>query len=136
MTETGKINEAIIAWDTLASQKDTLARTLSESMKRVLAAQASWVKDLTDKEKYQYLRYRVSLQDSLQFTSVVNQITSEDLKAKAILDRSKKWFGQDEIKKASLTYQRLQGLHLSDMSLLRRSSITSCVFLQRRDIGH
>jgi hypothetical protein len=117
IAESGKIDEAISAWDTLSSKKDSVTRSISESMKRVLGGPASWYADFTDKEKYQYLRYRVSLGDSLQFNSLLAQIKSEDLKAKAILDRSKKWFSQDEIKKAALTYQRLQGLHMTDMSL-------------------
>src|SRR5205814_956719 len=42
---------------------------------------------------------------------------NEDLRAKAILDRSKKWFSRDDISRAIRYFQKLQGLHLADMRL-------------------
>ena len=117
IVESGKVNESIIAWDTLRSRKDSTTHAMAESMVLVLACPVSWYNDLKEKEKYQYLRYRVPLEDSLQFERLLNQITSEDLKAKALLDRSKKWFSRDEIPRAVRYYQKLQGLHLKDMQL-------------------
>ena len=115
--ESGKVNESIIAWDTLRSRKDSVTHAMAESMVLVLACPVSWYNDLKEKEKYQYLRYRVPLEDSLQFERLLTQIISEDLKAKALLDRSKKWFSRDEIARAVRYYQKLQGLHLTDMRL-------------------
>ena len=117
LAENGRINEAIIAWDTLGHRKDSIIKSTSESMKRLLAAPVSLFVDLSEKEKYQFIRYRVPLEDSAQFIRLLNQLTNEDLKAKAILDRSKKWFAQDEISRAASNYRRLQGLHLTDMRL-------------------
>ncbi|CAN5311103.1 hypothetical protein BH10BAC4_BH10BAC4_14700 [soil metagenome] len=120
LTEVGKINEAILAWDTLHYNKDTLLRATSESMKRVLAGPVAGYAGFTDKEKYKYLRYRIAQEDSTQFNSLLNQISSEDLKAKAIFDRSKKWFDRDEISKAAYTYLKIQGLHLTDLELFAK----------------
>ncbi|CAN5296166.1 hypothetical protein BH09BAC3_BH09BAC3_18330 [soil metagenome] len=120
VAETGKMNEAIVAWDTLRSSKDSLVRSLSESMTRVLAGPPAWYHDFTEKEKYLYLRYRISPDDSIQFSVLLNQITDEDLKAKAILDRSKKLFDLDEISQAARVYNKLQGLHLTDMQLFSK----------------
>ena len=117
LAENGRINEAIIAWDTLGHQKDSTTRSASESMKRLLAAPISWFSTMSEKEKYQFIRYRVALEDSVLFTCLLDQLTIEDLKAKAILDRSKKWFAQDEIAKAAHAYQKLQGLHITDTRL-------------------
>ncbi len=117
LAENGRINEAIIAWDTLSHRKDSLIQFTSESMKRVLAAPISWFGNLTEKEKYQFIHYRIRLDDSVLFTRLIDQLSNEDLKAKAILDRSKKWFAQDEIIKAAQVYQKLKGLHLTDMRL-------------------
>lgn len=117
LAETGRINEAIIAWDTLSRRKDSTIHWMAESMKRVLAAPVSWFKDFSEKEKYQFLRYRVPLEDSVQFELLIPQITNEDLKAKAILERSKMWFAQDELGRSIGLYRRLQGLHLTDTRL-------------------
>lgn len=117
LAETGRIDEAIIAWDSISRGKDSLFHATAESMKRVLGAPPSWYGDFTEKEKYQYLRYRVPTDDSVSFERLVNQITNEDLRAKALLDRSKKWFSQDEIARASRYFQKLQGLHLTDTRL-------------------
>ena len=117
LAENGSIHSAIIAWDSLGHRKDSVIQSASESMKRVLAAPVSWFGDMSDKEKYQFIRYRITLEDSAQFTRLISQLSNEDLKAKAILDRSRKWFAQDEILKAAQAYQKLKGLHLTDMRL-------------------
>ncbi|MBY0435627.1 MAG: hypothetical protein K2U26_16120 [Cyclobacteriaceae bacterium] len=117
LAETGNINSAIVAWDTLGKRNDTLTRNMAESMKRVLAAQESWLVDFTEKEKYQYLRYRVATEDSIVFNRVLSKLQNEDLKARAILDRSKKYFELDKIKLAAIVFKKLQGLHLTDTRL-------------------
>lgn len=117
LAETGSIDKAIISWEILAHEKDSLMQSIAESTKRVLGAPDDWFNDLTEKEKYQFLRYRVPLTDSVRFDRLLNQIKNEDFKATAILDRSKKWFAQDEILSALHTHQRLQGLHLTDTQL-------------------
>lgn len=114
LAELGRLDEAVVAWDTLGKTKDTLIHSMAESMKRVLAGPGSWYKDFSEQEKYRYLRYRVSLEDSIQFGILLRQINNEDLKAKAILDRSKKYFDMDEPAKASRLFQGLQGLRLTD----------------------
>jgi hypothetical protein len=117
LAEAGRINESIVAWDTLSHPKDSLTRLMTESMKRVLAAPENWFKDLSEKEKYQYLHYRVALEDSVQFERLIRQINNEDFRAKAILDRSRKWFAQDETGRAARVFSKLQGLHLTDNRL-------------------
>jgi hypothetical protein len=113
LAETGKLNVALIAWDTLRSQKDSTV----ESMKRVLAGPASWFKSFSDKEKYSYLRYRISLEDSAQFKVCLTQLTDEDLKARAILDRSKRYFSVDELGPAIQIFKNLEGLHITNAQL-------------------
>ena len=115
--EMGDLNKALVAWDTLGKRADTVTQSLAESMKRVLAAPRSWFKDFSENEKYQYIRYRIPVEDSLQFDRCLAQITSEDLKAKAILDRAKTWFSLDEVERSARCYNKLQGLHLTDMNL-------------------
>ncbi len=115
--ETGELDKSIIAWDTLGITKDSAAHALAESMKRVLGAPPFWFKDLTDNEKYQYVRYRLAINDSVQFNRLAPQIIDENLRAKAILDHARKLFSMDELKKATTTYNMLPGLHISDQGL-------------------
>ena len=117
LAETGHINESIVAWDTVAAKKDSSIRSISESMKRVLAGPAVWYADFTDLEKYRYLRYRVSLEDSVTFEKLLPQIKNENLRARAILDRAKKIFNEGDPSRAQNTYNNLQGLHLDDVRL-------------------
>ncbi len=117
LAEEGRIAEAVMAWDSVGIRKDTTVRELSESMKRILGAPASWFNDLTEREKLYYSLYRIPLADSLLFNGLVAQIKNEDLRAKAILIRAKKYFAVDELIKAALQYKRLQGLHLTDTRL-------------------
>ncbi len=117
LAETGHINESIVAWDTMAAKKDSSIRTISESMKRVLAGPDAWYTDFTDLEKCRYLRYRVSLNDSVRFEKLFPQIKNENLRARAILDRAKKVFNEGNASGAQNVYNNLQGLHLDDVRL-------------------
>lgn len=117
LAELGRLDEAVVAWDTLGKTKDPAVHSMAESMKRVLAGPVSWYNDFSEQEKYRYLRYRVSLEDSIQFGILLAQINDEDLKAKAILDRSKRYFDMDEAMKAARLFQGLQGLRLTDQQV-------------------
>jgi len=117
LAEEGRIDEAIIAWDTISHRKDTTLHEVSESMKRALAAPSSWFKDLTDREKLYYALYQIPLGDSALFNRMIAQITNEDLRARAYLNRAKKHFTKDEGVLAAKQYGHLQGLHLTDTRL-------------------
>lgn len=117
LAEEGRLNEAIIAWDTISRRKDPALNALGESMKRVLAAPPSWFVDLTEREKLYYALYQIPLADTVLFKTLVNHISDEDLRAKAFLNRARKFYNQDAIGQASRQFQQLQGLHLTDTRL-------------------
>ncbi len=117
LAEIGNVDASIVAWDTVAIKKDSSVQAMSESMKRVLGGPVSWYEGFTDKEKYRYTRYRIGLEDSVGFERLVAHIKDENLHARAILDRAKKLFMQDEISSAARMYRKLQGLHLDDLLL-------------------
>ncbi|MDZ4714264.1 MAG: hypothetical protein SH819_02240 [Cytophagales bacterium] len=117
LAEDGRLNEALVAWDTISHRKDTALNSQAESMKRVLAAPASWFVDLSPLERLYYVLYRIPLRDTILFQQLVRQIPDEDLQAKAYLHRARKYFSQDEIGLASRHFNRLQGLHLTDTRL-------------------
>jgi len=117
LAEEGRLSEAIVAWDTISQRRDTTLRDLGESMKRVLAAPASWFGDLSERERLYYALYQIPLIDSLNFSRLVRQIKNEDLRAKAYLNRAKEYYRVDEILLATKEFSHLQGLHLTDTRL-------------------
>lgn len=117
LAEAGRINEAIVAWDTLSKAKDTTRYALAESMKRVLAAPAEWFAGLSETEKLYYALYRIPLTDSTLFQKLVGQIANEDLRAKAYLNRARQYYRIDEGALAARQYRHLSGLHLKDTEL-------------------
>ncbi|MBL7849930.1 MAG: hypothetical protein JNN04_03430 [Cyclobacteriaceae bacterium] len=117
LAEAGRINEAIIAWDTLSRADDSTHYELAESMKRVLAVPQEWFDDLSETEKLYYSLYRIPLSDSILFERLVRRISNEDLRAKAYLNRSRQFYRMDEAALAARQYQHLTGLHLTDTEL-------------------
>ena len=90
---------------------------MAESILRVLALPESFATKFNDAEKYQYCRYRISLKDSILFNRMLVSIENSDLKAKAIIDRTKKLIKYDEWKEASHVFQKISGLKMSDKKL-------------------
>ncbi len=117
LAETGRLDEDLIAWDTLSQRKDTVIRELGESMKRVLGAPPSWLDNLSETERLYYALYRVPISDTAGFVRVAAKIKNEDLRAKAYLNRSRQYFALDETRSAASEFRRLQGLHLTDTEL-------------------
>ncbi len=120
LAEAGQRNESLVAWDSLQrSSKDSVVRKRAESMMRVVGGPPSWYPGLSDREKFQFLHYQVSLKDSALFDRMVAQITDPHDKARAILSRSKKYFDLDEVPAAIHTFLKLQGLQLTDPFLFQ-----------------
>ena len=71
LAEEGKVNEAIVAWDTISQRKDTTLHNLAESMKRVLGAPPSWFGSFSEREKMYYALYRIPLQDTVLFNNLL-----------------------------------------------------------------
>jgi len=117
LSEAGKLGEAIVAWDSLKSQGDTTQVTMAESSLRVLGLPDEFVNKFTDADKYQYCRYRIPLSDSSSFIKVMLSINDNDLKAKAIVDRTKKLLRHDDLKSATRVFQKINGIKMSDKKL-------------------
>jgi hypothetical protein len=115
-TEADSIAKAIPLWEMVARGTDSL---LSRKAKKMLALlQSKSISDnASDTEKYNFCRYKVLLTDSLQFLKIVGTISSEDLRVRALLDRSKKWFEKDEPHIALNYLTNLRGLKLKDKAL-------------------
>lgn len=117
LAEEGRIDEAIVNWDSIARRKDSTLHVLGESMKRVLAAPPAWFNELNESERLYYALYRIPPGDSALFNRLITQIVNEDLRAKAYLNRARQYFAVDELPSAARQYAHLKGLHLRDTEL-------------------
>lgn len=117
LAETGRLDEALIAWDTLSQRKDSVISELGESMKRVLGGPASWLDNFSDVERLYFALYRVPITDTAAFDRFASKIKNEDLRAKAYLNRARQYFIVDEVRLAYREFRNLQGLHLTDAEL-------------------
>ncbi|MBX2900544.1 MAG: hypothetical protein KF775_12890 [Cyclobacteriaceae bacterium] len=105
-TEADSLNLAKPLWDSLLVSGDktdsTFARTLLPALTTKTPA------TLTDTEKYWYCRYRVPLSDSARFFSIVRSFSNPDLRTRALLEASKKWYRQDEPEIAAMYLNRIE----------------------------
>jgi hypothetical protein len=134
LSEAGQIGEAIVAWDSLKLHGDTTQLHMAENILRALALPEEFVGRFTDTDKYQYCRYRIDRDDSTHFIQVVTSIKSDDLKAKAIIDRTQKLLKADDLKAADQVFQKMNGLKMSDKSLFDEFKHTELKLLaEKRD---
>lgn len=117
LSEAGRIGEALVQWDTLRRSQDTTYQHFAQQMINALASNRSMVNQFSEEEKFLFAWYRIPLNDSVSFINVVNSIENDDLKARAILLRSRQLFELDETQQSIALFQRVKGLQLSDRRL-------------------
>ncbi len=115
-TEADSLAKAIPLWEIIAQSLDSVYSNKAKKMLALLQTK-NISTNASDEDKYNFCRYKIPLTDSLQFINVVRSIGNEDLKAKALLDRSKKWFEKDEPEIAVAYLSNLRGLKLKDKTL-------------------
>jgi Tfp pilus assembly protein PilF len=116
-TEADSLGRAIPLWKSLLNSKDTIVRLQAATYLKVLELPVAKYQTLTDKEKYGLLHYRVSLTDSALFQKISESISDKDIRAKAIFERSVKWYQQDELSLALDYLALLRGMKLRDKKL-------------------
>jgi hypothetical protein len=117
LTEAGDLDRALVAWDSVALRGDNAQKEISRNMKRILMISPAQASSLSDTEKYQFCRYRITRSDSILFDRVSSTFENDDYKAQAILDYSKRFFEAGEIVPAIRFYQRIAGLKLTNKDL-------------------
>lgn len=117
LSELGNEKEAIATWTELTLGKDTTFQTIATSFLKVYSANKETISALNDLQRYQFVRFRVSLQDQVLFNSILSSIANSDFRAMAILDRSKKLFELDEAQSAADLISTLQGVSLKNQAL-------------------
>lgn len=117
LSQAGRIGEAITQWDSLKRSNDSTLRPMAQQMINALAAPVTLVDRLSENEKYLYCLYRLQPPDTISFNKMINQISNEDLKARALLDMGRKYFEMGETISAIKIFQKITGLKIQDQSL-------------------
>lgn len=120
LTESHQTQKALIAIDTLLQSKRTEEVEIGKQLKNILTNSTNGILTQSDRDKYQYCRYQVKLNDSLTFNKVVNTIQDINLKVETLLDRSKRLFDNGNTNAAIRVFNKLEGLKLTDKNLFDR----------------
>jgi hypothetical protein len=104
-------------WNKLASSNDSLTSSQAKLYLQIFQTDKKEILSKSNQEKYGFSRYRIPLGDSLLFREVVMSITDDDMRAKAIYERSRKWYVQDEAAQAIQYLTWLKGIKLRDKNL-------------------
>ncbi|MEQ9414201.1 MAG: hypothetical protein RIF39_10240, partial [Cyclobacteriaceae bacterium] len=119
--EAGRMNEALTKWDSLRSQADSAYHRFANQMIKALTSNTT--STLDDEEKLLYCNYKIPLYDSASFNLALSQIQDDELKARAILDRSQKLFEKDEVNAAISVFEKVSGLQLIDRNLYNQITL-------------
>lgn len=106
------------AWEKIKARGDSASFYLADGMLNVLRATPNRAMQFTDEDKYRYCRYTLSMFDARSFELIVNSMTDEELKAKALYDMSWNWFELDEPQIAADLLAQTIGLSMSDPAFL------------------
>ncbi|MBI1769057.1 MAG: hypothetical protein HYR67_11850 [Bacteroidetes bacterium] len=110
-TEADSLAQAMISWDSLKKSNNKGVAAFAEKMIKVLKTKPDQTTSLPDDEKYYFCRYKISFTDKLLFEKTVNAIADHQLRAQAIIDRSKKWFAMDESEEAAALLGQLNTVY-------------------------
>ncbi len=117
LTEARQVNQALMAWDSVAAQNDVATQQIAEQIIRILNVTTPNAMQLSDPEKYQFCRYKLALSDSINFERLVNSFGNANYKAQALLDRSDALLRADRLPEAIRTFNKIGGIQLTDKKL-------------------
>lgn len=116
-TEADSIKNALPLWAALSQSGDSIISKEARLYLKILEQPIAKFESLSDAEKFGLCRYQIPLTDSLSFIKIAQSISDEDWRAKAILDRSKRWLTLDEVNLSADYMNLLRGMKLRDQSL-------------------
>jgi Flp pilus assembly protein TadD len=132
LSESGLVDQARSAWDSVAlSQKGNML-AIALQMKKILALPSAAAQQLNDTERYQYCRYRLGLADSLEMNRLLVKFESNDYKAMALLDYSKKYYEAGETVPAIRYFRQIGGLKLVSKELYNQIQHFELLMLARQ----
>ncbi|MTI22955.1 hypothetical protein E1176_18135 [Fulvivirga sp. RKSG066] len=119
LTENLDREEAITLWQELLLEKNRNTQIIASNILSILTWEPSMLE--SDKQRYYFLKYRTTYQDTVSFKNIVDEISDADLKAQSILDMAQKLWRQDLTDEAVSIYSRLAGLQITDGSVYERA---------------
>jgi hypothetical protein len=132
LTESRQINQALMAWDSVAAQNDIASQQFAEQLIRVLNLNLEQALKLSDSEKYQFCRYKVRLSDSTSFNRILESFQNVNYKAQVLLDRTNTLLKADQLVAAIRIFNRISGLELTDKKLYESIGFTELRMLAAR----
>ncbi|MBL7869980.1 MAG: hypothetical protein JNM78_00100 [Cyclobacteriaceae bacterium] len=132
-TEADSIAKALTLWDSVQQSVDTTQANFAKRIITVLKSSATQTLTLSDKDKYNYCRYKILYSDTTSFWKIVSSIKDEELKARAILDLSKKWYQRDEAQISFEIIKRVKGLKLTNKNTYNQILLLNMMLLAELD---
>lgn len=86
----------------------------------------------TDLEKYQYAHYRLALKDTTTLITLINTVSSDDYKAKMILEMAQRQFNAGNSVAAIQLYRRIENLKITDKKLFNAIQYFELLMLASR----
>ncbi len=132
-TESDSILNALILWDSVRQSIDTSQVNFANQILSILKSNPAQALALQDIDKYNYCRYKILISDTVSFWKIVSTMENEELKARAILDLSKKWYQQDEAQISFDIIKRVKGLKLTDKNTYNQILLLNMMLLAELD---
>lgn len=117
LTEARRIDEALVAWDTLGRSGTEDQKQLARHIRQLLTTDVSRVSSLADPEKYQFTRYRLGPKDTLVFSQIVNTFTNPNYRVLALVEMAKKLQRAGDPVGAVRYYNQTTGIQVTDAAL-------------------
>jgi len=113
-SEARNYGAALEAWTAVKADSNANLTEVADQMIKILAIPPGLVDKLSDSEKFQFLSYRTRISDTTVFKRVAATITDETIRAKAIVDMTKRLLEADQLRSAINMYNLVGGLQLKD----------------------
>lgn len=133
LTEGRQIDQALTAWDSLSSSDDSDVKDLALQMIRILRTPVNQVMDLPDGGKYQFVRYRLALKDTVTFHKIISSFANVNYQAQSLFDFSERYFKAGQIVPAVKLLNRVNGLKITDELLFNRIRFLELRMLSSRN---
>ena len=133
LTEMKQANYAMMAWDSVAAQNDVASKQFAEQLIKILSMNFNQAIQLSDPEKYQFCRYKISLNDSASFNKMIGSFENVNYKAQALLDRTNALLKANRLIDAIKVFGRISGLPLTDKRLFESIQFTELRMLAIRN---
>ena len=117
LTEVRDFTQALIAWDSLRRSGDPEIQKHATNTIALLKATPQQALSFTDKEKFEFSRHRFSADQEVDFEKFINTITDQEIRARAVVDRSKRLEETDDTGLALGAFSLVKGLKLADKNL-------------------